>query len=519
MPERSPWSRLLMSMSRLSRFAISTRCRWLLSLAAVLAMVALVYAPTVDDYFGGDDFLVLGPVRAVAPWDLVWRSVLAQDGIPYWRPLVAPLYALEVRRFGLTPWPYHLIVIALHLLNVALLAQLAWALTGRRWLALAAALIFGIHPAKTTTVAMISSTVELFSMGWYLTVLLCCLRWLRGGHAARRWYWASVAAFVLGLLAKESVASAAAVVTVLCFLFHVLPAWRATGQLGRAAGGFLLRVLPFWVLVVPYTALTFHMTRQGADDYARAMYFVGPHIGQNLWWFLARLAVPLELGEGPHVDAAGHAGAALLLLAAAVILVRGTAEVRCLLLWMLLALTPLALWRPEYLLGRFTYMATAPFAILLALAGAWLVRCLGGALPHPIPRWTPAAALLVGGSVVLGGLTVDQSRDRTREGDTYRLLVSHLQREYPVLPAGSRVVLLNGVWSGPFHAIFLNAVADTLYGPGCVRILNSDAPSPPPAAVTGPSVWLQLQEDTLDDIQPLRGLTTCANCGSAYCGS
>jgi len=477
--------------------ACASSRRWLLCLLAVLAVVAAVYAPTVDDYFGGDDFMVLGPVRAMGPWELIWKAFLFRDGIPYWRPLVSPLYAAEVHLFWLRPWPYHVVVIGLHLVNVALLAAVARALTGRRWLALAAALIFGIHPAKTTTVPMVSSTVELFAMVWYLLAVLCCVRYVRGGAGATlpvdrersadastgsvatstdglgeaRWYWLGLGAFVLGLLSKESVATAAVAVSALFFFLGFVPERRA--GVGRALTRLALRALPFWLLVLPYAALTYRTER--ADDptgIVEAMYFVGPHIARNLWWFLARLAVPADVANGPTVSDGGHVGAALLMVLGLLALARGSNATRFLVVWTLVALTPLALWRPEYLVGRFTYMATAPYAILLALAGAWAAARLAGLLPARLPRRAPALGLLVVATVLAAPLTIAQNRERTREGQTYRVLVQYLRRSYPDLPEGSEVVLENGVWRGPFHAVFLNSVADTLYGPGQVRIVN-----------------------------------------------
>ena len=443
---------------------------WLPGLVAVLVVVAAVYAPTVDDYFGGDDFMVLGPVRALGPWELIWKSAVFRDDIPYWRPLVSPLYAFEVHVFQLRPWPYHLVAVGLHLVNVVLLAAVAWTLTGRRWVALAAALTFGIHPAKTTTVPMISSTVELFAMVWYLLAVLCCLRFVQGN--GRRWYWLGVLAFLLGLLSKESVATAAAAVSLLFLFIGFLPARR--GQVRHEAGRLVRRALPFWLLVVPYVWLTFRMEREDPTGVVKAMYFAGPHIGQNLWWFLARLAAPLEIGRGPTVGNWGHAGAVALLIGGALVLLRGSNAARLLVLWTIAALTPLALWRPEYLVGRFTYMATAPYAILLALAGASAAERIGRLLPRPVPRWAPGAALLAVGTVVGGWLTVAQSVERTQEGEMYRVLVSTLRESHTELPDGSQVILLDGVWRGPFHAVFLNSVADTLYGPGRVRIVNVD---------------------------------------------
>lgn len=437
------------------------RLAWLLAVAGVLALVAAVHAPTANDFFGGDDFMVLGPVRAMGPWELIWKSFLARDDIPYWRPLVSPLYAFEVHRFWLRPMPYHLVVIGLHLVNVALLALIAWWLTGRRGVALAAGLIFGIHPAHTTTVPMISSTVELFGFIWYLAAVACCIRVAQGG--GRGWYLAGLGAFILGLLSKESVASAAGVITALFFLLE---------RANRVR--FALRIAPFWVIVLPYVLLTFRTNIDDPTGITRAMYSPGLHIGQNLWWFLARLAAPLEIGRGPTVTVAGHIGAALLLVAGIVLLVRGSRQARFLVVWTAIALTPLTLWLPELLVGRFTYMASAPFAILLALGGAAAARWLAAAVPRSVPRWTPAAALVAVAVLGLGALTLEQNRDRTREGESYRLLVATLRRDHPDLPAGSEVIVEGGIWSGPFHAVFLDAVADTLYGPDRVRIRNAE---------------------------------------------
>jgi hypothetical protein len=151
-----------------------------------------------------------------------------------------------------------------------------------------------------------------------------------------------------------------------------------------------------------------------------------------------------------------------------------------LVLWTGIALTPLALWRPDLLLGRFTYQACAPFAILLALGGAWVADRLRSSLPARWPVWVPGAALALCGVVVLAPFTLAQNRERTREGDDYRVLVTELRRDYPVMPPGSRIVLLDGIWSGPFHALYLDAVADTLYGNGNVQVVNVDPGAPLP---------------------------------------
>jgi hypothetical protein len=280
-------------------------------------------------------------------------------------------------------------------------------------------------------------------------------------------------AFVLGLLSKESVASAAGVVTALFFFLGLVPAWKP-GARWRSVRRVAVWCLPFWLLVLPYVVITFVNDRDDPTGVVRVMYTFGPRIGPNLWWFLARLAAPLEAGHGPAVSAAGHIGAALLLAAAVWLTLRGRNEERFLVAWTVIALTPLTLWRSDLLLGRFTYMACAPFAVLLALGGARAADVVARRLPRSVPRWAPAAGLILVSALILGTLTMGQDRERTREGEIYRLLVATLKNEYPALPQGSEIVLMDGVWRGPFHAIFLNSMADTLYGPGVVRIRNTD---------------------------------------------
>jgi hypothetical protein len=71
------------------------------------------------------------------------------------------------------------------------------------------------------------------------------------------------------------------------------------------------------------------------------------------------------------------------------------------------------------LVGRFTYMASAPFGVLLALTGAQLAGGLSCRLPRAVPRPVPALALTLAAAAVFGALTMEQnSSARARESRT-----------------------------------------------------------------------------------------------------
>lgn len=459
---------------------------WWLGLGGVLMLTVLVYLPTLRDPFAGDDYLVLGPVRNSAPWALIGNSIILRDNIPYWRPLVSPLYALEVHGLGLHPLPYHLIALGLHLVCVVLLARIGLALTGRPSVGLAGALLWGAGAAHATAVAQISSTVELLSVPFYFGAVLCVVQWTRHDARSGRWrYLAALALFVLGILAKESVASAAGVITVLFGLALLAPG-RNGHPLAHRLRAFVAAVAPFWLVVLPYIAFTYLTDRSDPTGIANLMYHPGVHVFENLWWLLARLAWPAGVGSGtlapdgtfgagPPVALAGHIGAGLLVVAGLYVLWRGPHAARALVLWTVIALTPLTPWLPQLMLGRFTYQAAAPFALLVAWGGAVLAGRVGRHLPSVLPRWAMGVALLAFLVSFNAPLTVVHNRERSREAADYQLLVSALRRELPEASEGTRVEIVGGPWRGPYHALYLAAVVDTLYGAGRVHIEQRDA--------------------------------------------
>jgi len=133
--------------------------------------LGLIYLPTLSHAFVWDDLTfvqTLWPLRDPASW---WTAV--QQPFPitpaYFRPLGVLFLTVEFGLAGRDPTLFHLLSIALHLLNTALiawLARLAW--PERRSASIVALMIYGLHPALVEGVAFISSQFDLL-------VTLCLL--------------------------------------------------------------------------------------------------------------------------------------------------------------------------------------------------------------------------------------------------------------------------------------------------------------------------------------------------------
>ena len=170
-----------------------------LILVATLALV--VYSGTLDNDFIRDDYAAIRDNPIVQRANL--SEILTSD---YWaghhndrsglfRPLTTLSYALQHQLFGHTPFSYHLINILLHALTALLLYRLVLDLTHQPNPALAAALLFAVHPALSETVCSAVGRAGLQAASLSLTTLIL--------HLRRRPFAATIALF-LSLLCKES---------------------------------------------------------------------------------------------------------------------------------------------------------------------------------------------------------------------------------------------------------------------------------------------------------------------------
>ncbi len=210
----------------------------------------------------------------------IWLTAKAED---YW-PLTNSLFWIEWRLWGMNPAGYRAVNLLLHGIG----SVLVWRVLRRLRLEAAwlGAVLFAVHPVTVASVAWISELKNCLSLPLYAAALLAWLRFDEGGQ--RRWYAASLVAFVLALLAKTSTVVLPVVLLACCW-------WRR----GRIDRRDLLRTAAFFVPALLLGGVT--MLRQS------------PHIvipgepmpdgllsriaasGWVVWFYLGKALLPLRL--------------------------------------------------------------------------------------------------------------------------------------------------------------------------------------------------------------------------------
>src|SRR6266481_5749131 len=213
-------------------------------------------------------FLVLVTVLAYIPyilrnpgaqhWDqlpgyFVGHAHLSADDtaieLPYYRPIPTVWTVLNYQLFGPRPLFWHLAGLALYIAGVLLFHRLAWKLTKSDFVALAAALLYALHPLHVEGVAWISgSTVEAPVSILFFGSFLAYLKWREN----RQIWWLAFCGVLtfISLLTKET--AAALPVLILAHVVVFRPSGEKRGELWRR---FAPVVLTMIITISVYTAL------------------------------------------------------------------------------------------------------------------------------------------------------------------------------------------------------------------------------------------------------------------------
>ncbi len=172
-----------------------------------MILTALVYLPVTtgdfvrwDDQFYVEENALLQDTAGLAK---IWNPISREA--PQFYPLLFTSYWIEYRLWGLNAAGYHIVNVALHLANTALVAALFRAMGTNPWVALGGAALFALHPVQVASVAWIAERKNTLSGLFYLLSFLLYLRHRKRGD--RRSYLLCLAAFTAALLSKTQTAT------------------------------------------------------------------------------------------------------------------------------------------------------------------------------------------------------------------------------------------------------------------------------------------------------------------------
>ena len=183
---------------------------WAGALLAGLTLAAYLPALRAGFVWDDDTFLTQNPlIKAADGLRRFWATAEATD---YW-PVTSTTLWVEWRLWGMHAAGYHATNLLLHIAECLLLWRIFSLL--RIPGAYLAALIFAVHPVNVESVAWIAQRKNLLAMLFFLASIFCFVKNETAspapaggnvGEGGRKWFWLSLASFILALLSKGSVA-------------------------------------------------------------------------------------------------------------------------------------------------------------------------------------------------------------------------------------------------------------------------------------------------------------------------
>ncbi len=235
-----------------------TRQAWLLALIAFVG-----YLPSLAGVFQFDDYNVIVNYPTVHAWSTLFERL--GGGV---RPLLKASYTLNWT-LGPGELGFHLVNIALHALNAALLYLIGRELCVRwfgeteaarcRGAVIVATLVFALHPLATEAVTYISGRSSSMMASFYLGALLV---YLRGGH-----WLVSGSLFILAAATRETAVTLPAALLLVELCGRERPHWRAI--LRRQGAHWTLLAAGGLVILFErhyFELISYGFTRRGLAD-------------------------------------------------------------------------------------------------------------------------------------------------------------------------------------------------------------------------------------------------------------
>jgi len=284
----------------------SSPCRrWQILACAFLVLATLaVYWPARHFKFvayDDDNYVYNNPtVRAGLTWTGVeWSFVDRQAN--NWHPLTWISHMLDCQIFGLNAGGPHMVNVAFHCANAALLFLLLQSLTRRDvetpsppsdvfWRNLFVAALFALHPLRVESVAWISERKDVLSGFFGLLTLLCYAKYATGSGRPRLSLPYKLAAlfFICSMLSKPMLVT-------LPLVMLLLDYW----PLQRLNRSTLKRLLqekwPFFLLTAIFCVITLSAQQPGLPSQHAGLFDRSETIATNYLGYLEKLLWPQNL--------------------------------------------------------------------------------------------------------------------------------------------------------------------------------------------------------------------------------
>lgn len=262
-------------------------------LALILVATVVAHLPTFqNDFIRNWDtpeypYIQNNPLITALSWDHI-KTIFSEQYDGHYHPLAMLSLALDYRMGGLNPWPYHLTNVVLHSLNAVLVFFLIRTLSRNALLALATALLFGIHPIHVESVSWLSERKTLLYTFFFLASLLAYLHYLSTATRSRwRYYVGSLLLFVLSLLSKSQAVTLSATLI-------LIDDYRNRRLLDRKV---LLEKAPFIALTLTFGIIA-QAAQAAAKDLAHDAFSTTDRIafaGYSYVEYILKLFAPLRL--------------------------------------------------------------------------------------------------------------------------------------------------------------------------------------------------------------------------------
>ncbi|UCE60747.1 MAG: tetratricopeptide repeat protein [Phycisphaerales bacterium] len=378
-------------------------------LACLLIVVATVvaFAPVLsNDFVSWDDDYALirnDAYRGLSWQHLHWMFTTSYTG--HYQPLTWLSFAIDFKAWGgLDPTGFHLTNLLLHLLT-----SLGFFFVAKRLIeaalpdhsvglatigALAAGLLFAIHPLRVESVAWATERRDVLCGALLMLTMLLYLRATAGpGVSSRRrtFLAVSILCYLLSLLAKAS----AITLPVLLLLLDMYPLRRVGGVGGVSRTGVWRRVLTEKVLfAVPaavVAGLAIHAQAGAGALRSLAEHSISLRVGQAMYgimFYLWKTVWPVGLlplyEQDPHARALDHENVLSACLVIAITVVCWHQRRRrpgLLLAWaayivLLAPVMGLAQSGPQLVADRYSYLSCMPWSVLIGGGLAWVWAAL-----------------------------------------------------------------------------------------------------------------------------------------------